>query len=106
MGMRVWFGFYSVDCPSITVCICVRRWVEGLGLQLLVHAVKVFEVDVVLVMKHDRLYADLIATLSKSIAVINLPRSGGALWVGCTWRLPSLVFRKCKPEYLMECSLP
>ncbi|CAN0536109.1 unnamed protein product, partial [Laminaria digitata] len=54
------------------------RWVEGLGLQLLAHAITTLEVDVVLVMKHDRLYADMLATLPRSVAVINLPRSGGA----------------------------
>lgn len=56
-----------------------RRWVDGLGLQLLAHAITVLEIDVVLVMKHDRLYADMVATLPRSVAVINLPRSGGAV---------------------------
>lgn len=71
------------------------------------HAIKTFEVDVVLVMKHDRLYADMIATLPKSIAVINLPRSGGAPWVGCTLRLPSLVVGKMQTRlsYEMQFSL-
>ena len=50
---------------------------EGLGLQLLAHAITVLDIDVVLVMKHDRLYADMVATLPRSVAVINLPRSGG-----------------------------
>lgn len=54
-----------------------RRWVEGLGLELLAHAITVLDIDVVLVMKHDRLYADMVATLPRSVAVINLPRSGG-----------------------------
>lgn len=60
--------------PNQLLC----RWVEGLGLQLLAHAITALEVDVVLVMKHDRLYADMLATLPRSVAVINLPRSGGA----------------------------
>lgn len=83
----------AVNCSARSTTVSVtplndndaikNRWVEGLGLELLAHAISAFDVDVVLVMKHDRLYSDMVATLPRSVAIINLPRSGGACR---TWR--------------------
>lgn len=69
----------DIDASASGVIFNTCGWVEGLGFSLLAHAIGALAVDVVLVMKHDRLYADMVASLPRSIAVINLPRSGGVV---------------------------
>jgi len=55
-------------------------WVEGLGLELLLHTVRTFEADVVCVVGQDRLYAQLTQLLRGSnVEVLALPRSGGVV---------------------------
>ncbi|CAN0118202.1 unnamed protein product [Phaeothamnion confervicola] len=54
-------------------------WIEGVGYQLLLHAVGALAADVVLVMGHDRLYADLTAGLPDAVVVVKVPRSGGVV---------------------------
>ncbi len=53
-------------------------WVEGLGLELLRHAIAELRIDVVLVLGADRLAAQLAADLPGA-AVVRLPRSGGVV---------------------------
>ncbi|CAM9682875.1 unnamed protein product [Ectocarpus sp. 6 AP-2014] len=69
----------DIDASASGAIFNTCGWVEGLGLELLAHAITVLDIDVVLVMKHDRLYADMVATLPRSVAVINLPRSGAGV---------------------------
>eukprot|EP00904_Undaria_pinnatifida_P010268 jgi/Undpi1/6371/HiC_scaffold_20.g08852.m1 len=88
---------HDIDASASGAIINTCGWVDGLGLQLLAHAITTLEVDVVLVMKHDRLYADMVATLPRAVAVINLPRSGGVVQRHSTYRRASRA-RRCR-EY-------
>jgi polyribonucleotide 5'-hydroxyl-kinase len=57
-------------------------WVDGLGFELIQHAVAAFEADVVLVLEHDRLVADLErspAVLGRRAMVTKIPKSGGVV---------------------------
>lgn len=54
-------------------------WVKGAGYQLLLHAVKAFNVDVILVMDQERLYNELLRDVDSSINVVFLPKSGGVV---------------------------
>lgn len=78
---------------SSGLIINTTNLIEGVGLDILLHAIQVFEVDVVLVMNHDKLFSSLSAALnppSSSVSsaaittittarpvVIKLPTSGG-----------------------------
>ena len=58
-----------------------------LAYQILLHTAQAFSADVLLVMGHDRLYAELCADLQSqnnpnSPVVVKLPRSGGVVQVG------------------------
>ena len=52
-------------------------WVDGDGFQSLLRIASAFSVDCVLVLAHDRLFADLRAALPRTVAVAKLARSGG-----------------------------
>ena len=52
-------------------------WVDGVGYQLLRHAIDVFEADVVLVLDQERLFNDLRQELPSHISLAKLPKSGG-----------------------------
>ncbi len=57
-------------------------WVEGLGYELLLHAVATFSVDIVLVIGQDRLYSQLVGSLKNShpnTQLVKLPKSGGVV---------------------------
>eukprot|EP00128_Syssomonas_multiformis_P012605 Colp12_sorted_trinity150504_noHs@8381 len=63
---------------SSGIVINTCGWIDGLGYELLVHAAKVFEVDVVFVIDQERLHNDLRRELS-SATVVKLPKSGGVV---------------------------
>lgn len=54
-------------------------YVDGEGFDLLKHCIDAFAIDIVLVMGHDRLYSSLTSTLSQSVAIVKLPKSGGVV---------------------------
>ncbi len=61
------------------VIINTCGWVKGAGYQLLLHAAKAFNVNVILVMDQERLYNELLRDVDSSINVVFLPKSGGVV---------------------------
>ncbi|CEG39014.1 pre-mrna cleavage complex ii protein [Plasmopara halstedii] len=78
-------------------------WVDGAGFDLLVHAIKDFDVDVVLVIGQDRLYSRLQSALTGQNAdgdnrsIVKLSRSGGV--VPLNNKLRSAARISCIREY-------
>lgn len=54
-------------------------WVKGAGYQLLLHAAKAFEVNIILVLDQERLYNELLRDVDSSVNVVFLPKSGGVV---------------------------
>ncbi|XP_037086381.1 protein CLP1 homolog [Pollicipes pollicipes] len=52
-------------------------WVKGGGYKALTHIAVAFEVDVVLVLDHERLYNELVRDMPNFVEVVFLPKSGG-----------------------------
>jgi len=52
-------------------------WIKGSGYQCLVNAAAAFEVDVVVVLDHERLYNDLQRDLPSVVKIVHQPKSGG-----------------------------
>lgn len=52
---------------------------DGVAKESINHIVRVFAIDVVLVMESDRLFANLQNSLPSTVAVVKLPRSGGVV---------------------------
>ncbi|CAI2347580.1 unnamed protein product [Caenorhabditis sp. 36 PRJEB53466] len=52
-------------------------WVDGEGYKCLVKAASAFEVDVVVVLDHERLYSDLSKELPEFVRLVHQPKSGG-----------------------------
>uniref|UniRef100_A0A1I7UHS2 Protein CLP1 homolog n=1 Tax=Caenorhabditis tropicalis TaxID=1561998 RepID=A0A1I7UHS2_9PELO len=52
-------------------------WVDGEGFKCLVKAASAFEVDVVIVLDHERLYSDLSKELPEFVRLTHVPKSGG-----------------------------
>lgn len=70
-------------------------WIEGLGYELICHAIAALRVDVVLVLGQDRLHSVLsqhCRDLPQTPAVVKLTKSGG------------VVLRS--PEYRKQCAAP
>ncbi|KAH8079582.1 hypothetical protein JL720_9329 [Aureococcus anophagefferens] len=59
--------------------VATSSWVDGDGFASLLRVASAFAVDAVLVLAHDRLFADLRQALPPSVAVAELPRSGGVV---------------------------
>jgi polyribonucleotide 5'-hydroxyl-kinase len=72
-----------IDHRSNTAGLVINScgWVEDLGYELLLHAIEVFDVNVLLVVDHERLYIDLTREFkSKSgMYLAKLPKSGGVV---------------------------
>lgn len=68
---------------SSGLIVNTNGWIRDEGYQLLLHAVKALQIDVVLVMGHDRLYSMMRQSIKKGdnpgIKVIKVPRSGGVV---------------------------
>lgn len=68
----------DANASGIVVNTC--GWVEGPGLDVVLHVIKAFSIDIILVMNHDKLYSNLVASVdgvgSKTV-VVKLPISGG-----------------------------
>mmetsp|Transcript_13309 Transcript_13309/g.22894 ORF Transcript_13309/g.22894 Transcript_13309/m.22894 type:complete len:336 (+) Transcript_13309:365-1372(+) len=55
-------------------------WVEGLGYDILVYSIAAFQVDVVLVLGHERLFVDLNHEFQgKNVSIVKLNKSGGVV---------------------------
>jgi polyribonucleotide 5'-hydroxyl-kinase len=67
----------AANAAGVVINSC--GWVDGDGFAALLKAASAFSVDTVLVLAHDRLYADLKAALPPAVAVAKLPRSGGVV---------------------------
>ncbi|CAP29409.2 Protein CBG09862 [Caenorhabditis briggsae] len=52
-------------------------WVDGEGYKCIVKAASAFEVDVVIVLDHERLYSDLSKELPEFVRLTHVPKSGG-----------------------------
>eukprot|EP00118_Oscarella_pearsei_P027672 m.311271 g.311271 ORF g.311271 m.311271 type:complete len:432 (+) comp63879_c0_seq1:45-1340(+) len=73
--------FKSPECRASGCVINTCGWIDGFGYMSLLHAVKEFDVNVVLVLDQERLYNQLQANLgtSKGVQVVLLPKSGGVV---------------------------
>ncbi|CAN0151340.1 unnamed protein product, partial [Discosporangium mesarthrocarpum] len=72
----------DVDASSSGVIFNTCGMVEGVGLDILAHAIGAFSVDIVLVMGNDKLYAHMVATLNTGpggVTVVKVPRSNGVV---------------------------
>ncbi|KAK1928459.1 Protein CLP1 [Phytophthora citrophthora] len=86
----------EVNASGCVINTC--GWVDGTGFDLLVHAIKDFEVDVVLVIGQDRLYSRLQSSLTgPNMNVVKLARSGGV--VPLSSKLRSAARISCIREY-------
>ncbi|KAI9906177.1 hypothetical protein PsorP6_004749 [Peronosclerospora sorghi] len=91
----------EVNASGCVVNTC--GWVDGMGFDLLVHAIKDFDVDVVLVIGQDRLYSRLQSTLTNATingverSIVKLARSGGV--VPLNNKLRSAARISCIREY-------
>lgn len=91
----------EVNASGCVVNTC--GWVDGMGFDLLVQAIKDFDVDVVLVIGQDRLYSRLQSTLAGANAngvdrsIVKLARSGGV--VPLNSKLRSAARISCIREY-------
>ena len=81
---------------SSGLIVNTNGWIRDEGYQLLLHAVKALQIDVVLVMGHDRLYSMMRQSIKKGdnlgIKVIKVPRSGGVVSRDAT-------FLRCGQKY-------
>jgi polynucleotide 5'-kinase involved in rRNA processing len=59
------------------VIINTCGWVKGQGYQLLIHAAKAFEVDLIIVLDQERLYNELVRDMPDFVKVVLQPKSGG-----------------------------
>ncbi|KAG5176702.1 Pre-mRNA cleavage complex II protein Clp1-domain-containing protein [Tribonema minus] len=73
------------DAAAAGTVVNTCGWVDGLGLELLRHCIDALSIDIVLVMGHDKLYAELMAD-SEALpddapprTVVKLPTSGGVV---------------------------
>ena len=69
----------DLDSKSSGVVINTCGWTENMGYDILFHCIKVFHVDVVLVMGHDKIFSKLCKDISDDIVVVKLPKSGGVV---------------------------
>ncbi|XP_046846682.1 protein CLP1 homolog [Xenia sp. Carnegie-2017] len=61
------------------VVINTCGWVTGGGYKMLVHAAKVFNVNVIVVLDQERLYNELKKQFNDDVEVLHLPKSGGVV---------------------------
>lgn len=67
--------FFLAKTSGVIINTC--GWIKGIGYQQILYSLKAFEVDVVLVLDHERLFNDLVRSTSEVIKVVFLPKSGG-----------------------------
>ena len=70
----------DIDAQSSGIIVNTCGWIDAEGYDLLLHAIKAFSIDIVLVMNHDKLYSNLVTSLDSSVTTtVKLPRSGGVV---------------------------
>ncbi|EFX63542.1 hypothetical protein DAPPUDRAFT_119123 [Daphnia pulex] len=69
-------GFSQV-CPLIYHYGYKEPGMNGQGYQMLIHAAKAFEVDLIIVLDQERLYNELVRDLPETVKVVFQPKSGG-----------------------------
>ena len=71
------------EAKSAGIIVNSSGWVDGsAGLDVLLHCITALDIDVVLVMSHDKLYATLQTALQgreELTTIVKLPRSGGVI---------------------------
>lgn len=68
------------DARASGMIVNTCGWTEGDGYQLLLHAIRAFKIDVVLVIDHERLYSDIkSADFEQPVECIKLRKSGGVV---------------------------
>uniref|UniRef100_A0A1I8AXI1 Protein CLP1 homolog n=1 Tax=Steinernema glaseri TaxID=37863 RepID=A0A1I8AXI1_9BILA len=65
------------DLNKSGVIINTCGWVNGAGYKSLVNVAECFEVDVVVVLDHERLYTELKRDLPSFVKIVHHPKSGG-----------------------------
>lgn len=71
----------NAESRAAGMVINTMGWIEGLGYELLLHAIETFKVDVVLVLGQEKLYSMLKDVLKNkpNVDVVKLQRSGGVV---------------------------
>ena len=67
------------DTRASGIIVNTCGWIDGPGYDLLLYCAQALQIDVVLVMSHDRLHASLLASLGESVTIVKLAHSGGAV---------------------------
>lgn len=70
---------FNQKCQTSGVIINSCGWVNGQGYSHLLHIAQSFEVDLIVVMDEQKLYADLQRDMPNFVKVIWLPRSSGVV---------------------------
>ena len=70
------FLLLSSDAVS-GVIINTCGLVKGQGYQMLIHAAKAFQVDLIIVLDQERLHNELVRDLPENVKVLFQPKSGG-----------------------------
>lgn len=74
----------DADARASGIIINTTGWVDSSGYDVLLHCMKAFAVDVVLVMGHDKLYSKFSSTVAEHVTVVKLPKSGGVVEKVCS----------------------
>jgi polyribonucleotide 5'-hydroxyl-kinase len=69
----------DLDLRSSGMIVNTSGHIDDDGYEALLHCIKELNIDVVLVMGHDRLYSSLSSSLQDSVAIVKLPQSGGVV---------------------------
>lgn len=77
----------DVDANSSGIIVNTSGWIDGPGFDILLHCIKEFGIDVILVMNNDKLYSTLTNSFNEmgssnnsnniKPVVVKLPSSGG-----------------------------
>ncbi len=75
------------DARASGIIINTCGWIDAAGFDIILHIIKAFQVDIVLVMNQDKLYSNLVSTFEQPSwvadgfkrAVVKLPASGGVV---------------------------
>lgn len=69
----------DIDARASGIIVNTSGWIDGPGFDVILHCVNALEIDVVLVMSHDRLHSSLTAALGEHVTVVKLAHSGGVV---------------------------
>jgi polyribonucleotide 5'-hydroxyl-kinase len=69
----------DLEARSSGVIINTSGWIDDGGFDVLLYCIKVFAIDIILVMGNDKLYSSLSSTVGSTHTIVKLPRSGGVV---------------------------